>query len=503
MNLLTDRWIPLRDKSGFRQIRYQDLLCEEHDGQVSLPRDDMELACLQLIICLTQVMFMPPDIRALRARIKSPLTVSEFEGETKKYLAWFDVDHPETPFMQIKDTEAKEVTPIQKLFVGLPAGHNHAFFNDTEEMRTVCAGCAAIALFNQNSSSPNISGKHKGGLRGSAPITTFVVGNTLRETVWCNVLTLDYVSKVFPNYQKQKDDDKPTWVKPITSKSTIQENQIGLLRGLFWLPIHIRLYREEQEGVCDSCGSAVGSAYRDFKLGSDFKFAVNGQWPHPHSPRIWNIKKQQRIEKYLSFTTTAPAWTQLNECLIQHEQQGKQGHIPAAVVSQFSEVMPDAPLHLKIGGYRNRQASILQRRHELFSIALGWDKNLQRLRALIETALEYKELLRDKLYLADKGDKKRRLKGIGAGVHKAAEELYYQLSEELLHETLRSMNFREFTTTRDRLLDRLSDIALEVFKQVTTPYTHKPELIPIIAISRRDLEEALKRMKKGAAQHVQ
>lgn len=503
MDLLTDPWISVRDTSGFRQIRYQDLLCGDLNMEISLPRDDMELACLQLLVCLTQVIFMPPDIKTLRTCIQKPLTVSEFEAGTEKYRDWFDLNHPNTPFMQIKVTESKEATPIQKLFVGLPAGNNHAFFNETEEVRNVCGGCAAIALFNQNSNSPNISGKHKGGLRGAAPMMTLIMGNSLRETVWRNVLTRDYLKKLFPNYEKQKEDDKPTWVEPIHPNKTIQENQIGLLRGLFWLPIHIRLDCFEYECVCDSCGNQTRQVYRDFKLGSDFKFTVSGQWPHPHSPRKWNIKKEQQIKKYLSFTTTAPAWTQLSECLIRHEQEGKEGQIPAAVVSQFPEVFPGAPLHLIVGGYRNKQASILQRRHELFSIAQGWENNLENLRELIEAALNAKNLLRSKLYYAVKGNKDRGLKGIGVEIHETAEDLYYQSTESLLHETLRSMNFREFMATRACITDRLSEISMEVFEQVTKPYTHKPELIPIIAISRRNFQEALNKMKKGATQYVQ
>ena len=81
MNLLDDPWIPVRADSGagaLRLLTYRQLLGEPgHDWQISLPRDDLELACLQLLVCMTQVMFLPRDDRELLARIEHPLTPKE------------------------------------------------------------------------------------------------------------------------------------------------------------------------------------------------------------------------------------------------------------------------------------------------------------------------------------------------------------------------------------------------------------------------------------------
>jgi CRISPR system Cascade subunit CasA len=62
MNLLKDPWIPVRADGGsgpFCLLTYQQLLCEPGNWQVSLSRDDLELACVQLLVCMTQVMFLP------------------------------------------------------------------------------------------------------------------------------------------------------------------------------------------------------------------------------------------------------------------------------------------------------------------------------------------------------------------------------------------------------------------------------------------------------------
>ena len=78
MNLLEDPWIPVRADDGagaFQLLTYRQLLCgSTGDWQISLPRDDLELACLQLLVCMTQVMFLPENDAALRKHMAEPLS---------------------------------------------------------------------------------------------------------------------------------------------------------------------------------------------------------------------------------------------------------------------------------------------------------------------------------------------------------------------------------------------------------------------------------------------
>ncbi|HCU23796.1 MAG TPA: type I-E CRISPR-associated protein Cse1/CasA, partial [Deltaproteobacteria bacterium] len=236
MNLLKDPWIPVRSESGageFQLLTYQQLLCEPGDWQVSLPRDDLELACVQLLICMTQVMFLSDDERLLLARIQEALAAEDYEAGIKPYREWFDLDHPTQPFLQIRGVKSAEETPIQKLLIGLPEGNNHAFFNEAGEVRHLSGAVAAIALFNQASNCPSFGGGFKAGLRGGSPITTLVFGSNLREMLWRNVSKKSLLEErqiAMPGSAK----DSPTWIDPIVEKSTIHWNEIGLARGLFW-----------------------------------------------------------------------------------------------------------------------------------------------------------------------------------------------------------------------------------------------------------------------------
>ncbi|MCV5497829.1 type I-E CRISPR-associated protein Cse1/CasA, partial [Escherichia coli] len=56
MNLLIDNWIPVRPRNGGKVqiINLQSLYCSRDQWRLSLPRDDMELAALALLVCIGQ-----------------------------------------------------------------------------------------------------------------------------------------------------------------------------------------------------------------------------------------------------------------------------------------------------------------------------------------------------------------------------------------------------------------------------------------------------------------
>lgn len=504
MNLLTDAWIPVLEQGRRKLIRLQDVLCRNEDWLLALPRDDMELACLQLMICITQVIFPPEDEQALKRRILKPLTEGEYQKGIVPFMDWFDLNHPDTPFMQTRSVKVKKNTPIQKLFVGLPEGNNHAFFNDAGELRQVCSSCAALALFNQNSNAPGFSGKQKAGIRGPNPITTLVSLDALRTTIWSNILH----KHTLENLELFKENDRPVWVHPIVpteqveryiketkpktnqhKRKNIPSYEIGLFRGLFWLPVLIELISEtgSENQKCDFCGFTSSIMYQGFYLESDFYFEIAGNWPHPHSPRYWKLNQGQKEEKYLSFTTTAPAWTQLSRFVVEAKSENE-GQQPASVVTQFRAMSRGAPMQLLVGGYRNKQASILQRRHELVSLSGGWEHHLAELKQVVDQAIEIKSVLRSKLYGFAKGS------GAG-GVYEQAEILFYHNSEHLIHACLRHMDWEEAAHTRRELRDKLTALSWDIFEEVTQPYRHEPKMIKSLAIARKTLGKAFTKLR--------
>jgi len=499
MNLLEVAWIPVRAKGGtgdFRLLTYRQLLCEPGDDwQISLPRDDLELACLQLLICMTQVMFLPDDIRALRARLRAPLTEGEFAAGVSPCQQWFDLDHPTQPFMQSRGVRAADATPIQKLLIGLPEGNNHAFFNEAGEVRHLGGALTAISLFNQASNCPSFGGGFKGSLRGGAPITTLVFANDLRKIIWCNVLTREHLAKREIPMPGPKVD-VPTWVQPIKEKSTIQWNDISLARGLFWQPARVELVKSKTDATCDVLGGAPVSGYSSFRK-EKFNYTVEGVWPHPHGVMSISEKKGQREQKFVSFTTSAPAWTQLAEMTVPIDD-AKEGSVPAEAITQASELGIDR-LSLVIGGYRTNQAAVLERRHELISLAQGWRDDNWRLKKLVSIGREAKTALRGKLFFASQGNKDKGLKGIGVKIHEVAEKLYYARTEGLIHQTFSNeLTWKEWTSARSGFAAAIARHCEAIFEELTKPYAAKPELVPVIAWSRRRLNSDLGKLLEDA-----
>lgn len=497
MNLLCDPWIPVRADGGtgaFRLLTYRELLCQPGTWRVSLPRDDLELACLQLLVSMTQIMFLPENDDELLDRMDEPLTDAEFETGIAPCADWFDLRHPTQPFMQTRGVKAKEDTPIQKLLIGLPDGNNHCFFNEVGEVAALSAPAAAIALFNQAINCPSFGGGFKGSLRGGAPITTLVDGPDLRQQVWRNVLTEERILDDLPDWHHDLTRNLPTWVDPIKEKEKIHWDRIGLARGLLWQPAHVELVPAAGPSTCDLLGIEADTAYGGFRK-EKFNFQLEGTWSHPHGALTISIKKGKPEKKFASFTTSAPAWTRLTELVIRKTVDNKGGNRPAGPIAQARRLRI-RPLHLLVGGYRNKQASVLERRHELISLATGWDDAEGRLADLVQLGLAAKKALRGKLYLAVQGKKEKGLEGISVPIHETAEKLFFSQTEGLILDTFSAKDtFAQWNTSRSEFVVALSGHCRRIFEELTEPYASKPELIPIIAWARRGLNLDLNKLK--------
>ena len=401
--------------------------------------------------------------------------------------------------MQSRGVKATEDTPIQKLLIGLPEGNNHAFFNEVGEVCRLGGTMAAIALFNQASNTPSFGGGFKGSLRGGAPITTLVFSQNLRERIWHNVLTKP---RIFERQIATLDfeQDQPTWVKPIRKEETIHWNEIGLVRGLFWQPARVELVPAENLVPCDVLGGEAVQGYSGFRK-EKFNFVVKGVWPHPHGAMAMNMKKGNLEQKFTSFTTTAPAWTLLSECVVPQSRSGpdaQEGSVPAGPITQAHELV-EGTLHLLIGGYRAKQASVLERRHEMISLAQGWADDHGRLKRMVEIGKEAKKILRGKLYFAVKGNSDKGLKGIGASIHETAEKLFYARTESLIHETFSNEStWKEWAGARSRFSQQLAQYCKDIFEELTDPYSMKPETDSRHRLGATQLEQGPSKIDGGS-----
>lgn len=131
MNLLIDNWIPVRPRNGGKVqiLNLQSLYCSRDQWRLSLPRDDMELAALALLVCIAQIIAPAKDDVEFRHRIMNPLTEDEFQRLIAPWIDMFYLNHAEHPFMQTKGVKANDVTPMEKLLAGVSGATNCAFVN--------------------------------------------------------------------------------------------------------------------------------------------------------------------------------------------------------------------------------------------------------------------------------------------------------------------------------------------------------------------------------------
>ncbi|MGY6275380.1 type I-E CRISPR-associated protein Cse1/CasA [Methylomonas sp. MgM2] len=489
-NLLTSNWIPIQERGYYRKIGLQQLLCGEADGELCLPRDDMELACLQLLCAITQTLFTPKDKKALGRFVQQPLTLEIYAEACKDKLDWFDLNHPQTPFMQIRGVNAKEPTAMDKLLAGVADGTNKTFVNPPGLGEALCGGCVAIALFNVANNAPSMGGGFKGSLRGSTPITVLIKGKDLRQTLWLNVLTEETAESVMPWY-RETNNQRPNYLDIVNAGEEIPASAIGLVRGLLWQPAHFELLPAEKTGNCSCCGceEAVYSGFKKAK----FNYTVEGVWPHPLSSRTFMVKKGEKEEKFPSFTTTAPTWTHLSRLVVDRE-----GQQPAPVLQQARTFMAAEKIQLIVGGYRNNQATVLERRHELFSLAQGWAEHGLVIHQIIEGGLAYKSALRKSLYLFAVGVKDK-VHGSGVNLCDPVEANYYQQTENLLQQTFAGVNFAEPVSTLQALKRKLKAVVIELFEQATDPYRQEPKMLKALALARRSLHKSLQDLEPEGA----
>ena len=503
MNLLTAAWIPIQNQGNFQKISLQQLLCGEQTGELCLPRDDMELACLQLLSAMTQVLFLPTNKKELLKYLKEPIKPEVYDDACHDKMDWFDLNHPKTPFMQFRNVTPSKTEPytsMDKLLAGVADGANKAFVNPQDLGAGLCESCTAIVLFNMANNAPSVGGGFQGSFRGNTPITVLVKGKELRDTVWLNVLTEENIEKTMPWHEDTKYQ-KPNYVDKDIAGVSLDASMIGLTRGLLWQPARYELYPPIENATCSCCG-CDGLVYINFKK-EKFKYSLGGYWPHPLSATKYNFDKDDsRINvTFNSFTTSAPAWTHLSAFLFLNKEK-KEGSSPAPIIDQVKTVLNGKSLDLIIGGYRYKPpqtATITARCHELFSLSEGWYENETSMRLLITTAVGYKQALRKGLYsfvsraIVNSGSKKNKDR-IGE-ICSSIEAVYYQQTESMIRERLAAIKSESLQNEKPSLNEQLKSIVIALFNQATEPYSQEPKMLKALALARRTLHKHLKELE--------
>lgn len=305
MNLIQDRWIPVRRKSRSveRIAPWQITDSQPLDPFVGLaaPRPDFNGALVQFLIGLLQTICAPLNVFEWKEKLASPPSSEELHKAFTTVAAAFDLDGDGPRFMQDltlmsgsaekeKDKYLREVGQLLIEYPGEQTREKNAdHFVKRGSIEQICLPCAAMALITAQTNSPACGRGHMTSIRGGGPMTTLALGPTIWETLWLNVLEeSDFLSWTGADTKMNSLGQRFPWIGAIrtsekgleTTPSDCHPDQV------FWaLPRRILLEYEDkhEDSPCNICGEPHQRLVRRY-LTKQYGVDYQGPWKHPLSP---------------------------------------------------------------------------------------------------------------------------------------------------------------------------------------------------------------------------
>lgn len=368
-NLLRERWIPVKRKISEKPeyiSPYQITTDPVTNPVIALdsPRPDFNGALIQFLIGLVQTACPPADESEWRKKFRNPPSPDELKAAFEQYTDAFNLDGAGPRFMQDLDlTESDgEHNKTDHLLMEMPGDQtvekNTDHFLKRDTVKNICQSCCSMALFTLQTNAPSGGRGHRTSLRGGGPLTTLILGRTLWETIWLNVITRESFSH-FGNTTKNTESDMFPWMghTRTSEKNEITTSQHVHPVQMFWgMPRRIRIiFAKSHEPIqCDLCGHPMHdytSEYFDKSYGINYKDG----WHHILSPYSTDLKTGESLPRHgqpggISYRN----WLGL----IQNSSEKNFKSEPAVVVHLFREErgadlseVTDVPFRLWAFGY--------------------------------------------------------------------------------------------------------------------------------------------------------
>jgi len=257
------------------------------------PRPDFNGALIQFLIGLVQTACPPADEAEWQERFRIPPVPEELAAAFGRYTDAFDLDGDGARFMQDRDLLKTESEPnqIDHLLIEMPGEQtlekNTDLFQKRGTVSAICRSCSAMALFTLQTNAPAGGRGHRTSIRGGGPLTTLVMGRTLWETVWLNVITTEAFSR-FGDAEKTEGADIFPWMgRTRTSKKneTTAAWQVHPAQMFWGMPrrIWVRFGYGTDAVPCDLCGRP-DRHHASWYSGKSYGIHYKGGWHHLLSP---------------------------------------------------------------------------------------------------------------------------------------------------------------------------------------------------------------------------
>lgn len=303
MNLITDRFLPVRRKSGKTERIAPYQIAEMDDPVVDLnaPRPDFQSALYQFLIGLLQTTYAPEDEEEWEERFESP-DLDEVRAAFATLSAAMKLNNADGPaFLQDFDLPDGEAKPIAALLIEAPGGKtlkdNLDHFVKGGKTPDMCTSCAASALFTLQTNAPSGGVGHRVGLRGGGPLSTLLIPEdpdaTLWQKLWLNVLVAH--TQKMPVADNPLDPAVLPWMGPTRISDKKGEDtrpEDGHPLQMYWgMPRRIRLDAPKDTGCCALCGSDDQPLITHFRT-KNYGTNYTDYWIHPLTPYRYDPKQK-------------------------------------------------------------------------------------------------------------------------------------------------------------------------------------------------------------------
>ena len=285
-NLLEQRWIPVRRRSGTEDRIAPHEIADPDDPPIALasPRPDFDGALAQMLIGLVQTTMPPESDEAWANRWLDSPSPDDLRRAFEPVAHAFDLDGDGPRFFQDLDPlDHGSLNPPAYLLIDTPTGDNNRdHFVKNRDADVLSLPASAMALLSMQTNAPSGGRGHRTSLRGGGPITTLVLGRTLWETVWLNVLT----TTDFPSGGHEDLSDTFPWLVSTNTSDDGEEalpTDVNPLQAFWGMPRRIRLVTSGEGDTCALSGQQaepIVTGYRTRPGGVNYA----GPWEHPLSP---------------------------------------------------------------------------------------------------------------------------------------------------------------------------------------------------------------------------
>jgi len=254
MNLLTDKWIQVRDYQGTSsRIAPCDIVGKK--VYLDFPRSDFNLSVNLFLIGIVQL---------YRSQSTSkPNTPQELYKVVSQHSKAFEMDGP-TPFMQDPNLVNNPLS-ILSILVDSPGEKTvkdrRDFFRKQGSMADMCPSCATAALYTlQMFAYPGGAGSMQ------SPLCNAVIALKFQESAWDLVWENSLPHSEFSTYGNGMKNAKGADVFPwLTVCGTLRILSDIPAEHLHWImPWRVKITIEDREGACGCCGEHANKMVSSF-----------------------------------------------------------------------------------------------------------------------------------------------------------------------------------------------------------------------------------------------